>query len=135
MIRRAGIILNCKNFYILVKSNANQKWSFPKGHIEANEDYQTCAFREFEEETGMDLLQLDVQFVRSKIVGDTMYFVYQSENEGLISRTTMPLNEKEIIDVKWFTQDDLQMLDERSYNVGVKMFLSTISENNGWITI
>ena len=28
-------------------------WEFPKGHIDTGEDYEECAFRELEEETGL----------------------------------------------------------------------------------
>lgn len=124
MIRRAGIILKCNDFYILVKSSANQKWSFPKGHIEENEDYETCAFREFKEETGISFTSLHAQFVKTKIIGDTMYFFYESTNSDLLCRPITPLNTNEIIDMKWFSANELVNLDRRSYNIGVKIFIA-----------
>ncbi len=124
MIKRAGIILKCNNFYILVKSSANRKWSFPKGHIEENEDYQTCAFREFKEETGICFTTLHAIFVKAKIIGDTMYFFYETANADLLSRPINPLNTNEIIDKKWFSADELLSLDRKSYNIGVKIFIA-----------
>lgn len=43
---------------LLVKNNNGRYWSFPKGHIEGNENEQQTALREIKEETGLDVTLL-----------------------------------------------------------------------------
>ncbi len=40
---------------LLVKNNNGRYWSFPKGHIEGNENEHQTAIREIKEETGLDV--------------------------------------------------------------------------------
>jgi len=154
MIKRAGIILDCHDMYILVKSNTNKKWSFPKGRIEPEEEYNECAFREFREETGIDLEKEDIYLIRTKVIGDTMYFYYKAHDPSLIERE-FSLDEKEIIEANWFSLEEMRELEERSCNVGVKVFITSDRDirsqrlllnggglgrrnrpdENGWITI
>jgi len=50
---KAGcIVLNDKKEILLVALIGAEKWSFPKGHIEKNEDPESTATREALEETG-----------------------------------------------------------------------------------
>ncbi|MBR6598855.1 MAG: NUDIX domain-containing protein, partial [Oscillospiraceae bacterium] len=46
---------------LLIKHINSGHWSFPKGHIEANETEQETALREIKEETGIDVV-LDPSF-------------------------------------------------------------------------
>lgn len=155
MIRRAGIILKCNNRYVLVKSNNNKKWSFPKGRVEPEEEYDVCAFREFKEETGINLENEEIELMKTKIIGDTMYFYYNSTDPSLVERDFL-LDQKEIIDASWFSLAEMKELGERNYNAGVKIFILSVQDEraprimlngghgvcrrnqpdeNGWITI
>ncbi|MEE1219148.1 MAG: NUDIX domain-containing protein [Ruminococcus sp.] len=44
---------------LLVKNNNGRYWSFPKGHIEDDENEQQTALREIKEETGLDVTIFD----------------------------------------------------------------------------
>ncbi len=50
-----GIVLNDNNEVAIVSQGivGDVSWSFPKGHVEENEDYLMTAKREIEEETGI----------------------------------------------------------------------------------
>jgi 8-oxo-dGTP pyrophosphatase MutT (NUDIX family) len=47
---------NNRIWYLLIYSQRNRIWGFPKGHIEDNENEKTAALREIEEETGLTAL-------------------------------------------------------------------------------
>ena len=55
-IKRAGVIARTNdNKYLMVVHGKNGKLSLPKGVLEENEDFITCATRETKEETGIDV--------------------------------------------------------------------------------
>lgn len=53
--------MQCSHKCIVVLQNNNCS-SFPKGHIEKNESGIECAFREFEEETNIDIKCIDILY-------------------------------------------------------------------------
>lgn len=143
-IKRAGIILNCNNSFLLVKSNTNKKWSFPKGCIEPDENELVCALRELKEETGVDI-DMDSDFYHDKrIYGDTIYFYYKTNRDMFNSKFIFDKNE--ILAVNWFNENELRNMEYHSYNFGIKMFLDNnkkrpkliptrLPDKDGWITI
>lgn len=56
-LQSAGFILRYRNlgidFFLVLKNKWNEKWSFPKGHIEKQESPFLAALRELKEETGI----------------------------------------------------------------------------------
>ncbi|KAL4872815.1 hypothetical protein BDV12DRAFT_126639 [Aspergillus spectabilis] len=60
----AVFALNHENKFILgqrIGSHGANTWGLPGGHLELNETFETCAFRELEEETGLQIT--DIQFL------------------------------------------------------------------------
>jgi ADP-ribose pyrophosphatase YjhB (NUDIX family) len=56
MTYKAGAIiinLNQMDKILLIFRGKEQDWSFPKGHVEENEDYKDTLLREISEETGI----------------------------------------------------------------------------------
>ena len=52
----AGVVLFSGNkSKVLMVQQYGETWSFPKGHVEDGETLKECAFRELEEETGINL--------------------------------------------------------------------------------
>ncbi len=56
-----GIVVNSQGKIILVK-HVEGTWSFPKGHVNQNEDILKVALREIYEETGLTDLELVKKF-------------------------------------------------------------------------
>ncbi|MBE6841846.1 MAG: NUDIX domain-containing protein [Ruminococcus sp.] len=86
---------------LLIKHINSGHWSFPKGHIEANETEQETALREIKEETGIDVV-LDPSFretVHYSPKKDTnkevVYFLAKPKQFEIIPQ------EEEIADARW----------------------------------
>ena len=61
MIRSAGfLIVDKENCEILLIKNKAGHWDFPKGHIEEGENIKEAATRELQEETGIEISELEI---------------------------------------------------------------------------
>ena len=104
-IKCGGIILN-KTFdkILLVCNNysPDEKWGLPKGHRENNETYATCASREINEETGLNIYLNDTM---TKIkVFNTFYFPVITDD----SKKLEPIDTNEIKYARWFNINQLK---------------------------
>jgi bis(5'-nucleosidyl)-tetraphosphatase len=86
---------------LLIKHVNSGHWSFPKGHVEANETEIETAIREIKEETGLDVI-IDPTFretVSYSPKKDTqkvvVYFIAKARNYDFTPQ------EEEIADIKW----------------------------------
>lgn len=70
VIAAGGVAINARGERLLIHRNG--RWDLPKGHLEAGESIRTCAQREVEEETGVE-----VEEIRCRLC-DTWhaYFLY-----------------------------------------------------------
>jgi 8-oxo-dGTP pyrophosphatase MutT (NUDIX family) len=57
--------------FLVVYSNRNRTWGFPKGHIEKGETEKNAALREIKEETGLDNLRF-IEGFTEKIMYETI---------------------------------------------------------------
>lgn len=112
----AGILLlNNKFEVLLVRDKISGKWSFPKGHRENNEKPIDTAFREFKEETGVDLKNFSHQIIASRNSGPKDYYRFY----GIILKNNdlneyidpHPLINSEIEEISWKTIDEIADLD------------------------
>jgi len=101
-----------KLLMILMKTiNGNTVWTFPKGHIEENENPQTAALREVYEETGVRCEIVDKKeffishyfFVRNKTKVEKKVYWYLMRP---LEETQKILTPDEIEEVKWFEIDE-----------------------------
>jgi len=101
-----------KLLMILMKTiNGNAVWTFPKGHIEENENPQTAALREVYEETGVRCKIVDKKeffishyfFVRNKTKVEKKVYWYLMRP---LEETQKILTPDEIEEVKWFEIDE-----------------------------
>jgi 8-oxo-dGTP pyrophosphatase MutT (NUDIX family) len=101
-----------KLLMILMKTiNGNAVWTFPKGHIEENENPQTAALREVYEETGVRCEIVDKKeffishyfFVRNKTKVEKKVYWYLMRP---LEETQKILTPDEIEEVKWFEIDE-----------------------------
>ncbi len=110
-----GIVLNTRGEIVLVSQHLSGKaWSFPKGHVENNENDLDAAKREIHEETGL----VNLDFIKD--LGSYKRFVLSAKGKDDINKpkiihlflfkTTelkLKANDKRIFDVKWFKKDEV----------------------------
>lgn len=98
------------------KESCRGKWNIPAGRLEVNETVFDGAKREIKEETGCDVELTGLLQVGNRVLKDDI-FISIVFSTRLLSET-ITYNPKEILDVKWFTYEELlSMKDElRNYN-------------------
>jgi 8-oxo-dGTP pyrophosphatase MutT (NUDIX family) len=110
-----GVILVSKdNRVLVVQGTRTGKYSFPKGHINPFETVRACAFREFEEETGLNANYYSEIGYQHLSAGG--YFICESPNEDV-----PPINaNQEISCASWKSLEELRALD---VNIDINVFL------------
>lgn len=110
--------------YLLVKNKNGRCWSFPKGHIEINENEKQTAKREIKEETGLDV-EIKKDFRETGIYcpfGKTqkkvVFFLAEAKSDKV------SIQQREIDDYAWVTmqqakkmchhENDIRVLDKVS---------------------
>lgn len=109
------VVINTKSNEILLVKNKNRSWEFPGGKSEhSDSNYQTdntiidldkTAFREFKEETGLNLALF--KHIRTLYRDNILYFIYTIQNNIIPS---INLNDTSITEAKWWNLDDLPSL-------------------------
>lgn len=110
-----------KNILETNKCEETSEWLFPKGRLNQNEDYLSCAQREFFEETGVDLKKLpssicnlystnvyltDVFKGANNRVYETKYWIYIFEQEVNLSKKNTKDLTSEIGNKMWVSFDE-----------------------------
>lgn len=98
--------------YALVQGRYTGKWSFPKGHANEGEQPMECTMREVSEETGIDKLPPATDYLK---VGYGHYYMFNLKEPIPL----IPRDQKEIIDTKWVTLDEM---DNLKLNADVSMY-------------
>lgn len=119
----AGICFDGNQRVLMVKNRDVNGWSVPSGGIEENETAEACCIREVREETGYSVSEIMYVSTKQKISDGyqrhTSYFLLtldKSIERGVIDR--------DILDVDWFSLDDLQEIDHL-YPEDVELILDT----------
>ena len=116
--------------FLLVKhvKEKNNRYGFPKGHIDLNESIEECAVRETWEETGVVsrlLYELPPVFSsnskENKVVH--MFLARQLNPQNGLSK-----RENEISEAKWFSIDSLPEM--HSYQKPLSIFAKNIIKRN-----
>ena len=99
-----------KLLFLLIYSQRNKIWGFPKGHIEIDEDEKQAALREIKEETGLSNLSIRNDFREEVVYEVTVgksagkeqivekhasYFLAQTKEENI------KVDNYEITDYRW----------------------------------
>lgn len=61
--RCAGIFLKYCDSIFMVQPTGSSGYGIPKGHVEAGENMEECARREFQEETGIDMTSIPLVYL------------------------------------------------------------------------
>ncbi len=117
--------------FLIIYSQRNKLWGFPKGHIEPKETEKQAALREITEETGVQDLKIidgfreeDIyaaisnrgEFNGQKIKKHSIYFLIQTQNKSI------EVDGEEISDYKWLEfQEALKVFDFESVKKILKM--------------
>ena len=105
-----GLITNQNNETLMIYRRG--KWDLPKGKIEKDEPIEIAAEREIEEETGVKNLKLLNKLKNTyhtynekgvEVFKITHWFHFSIDDNPVL----IPQIEEEIIDIKWFSNDDL----------------------------
>ena len=104
-----GVILNRKNEVLLVYNNLTDSWTYPKGHVNKDEDFLETAKREIIEETNLQNLKLVCELPvyeratrqkKNKIKVMHM-FLFMSQDQETQSNTG------DITNIKWVPVDEV----------------------------
>lgn len=86
---------------LLIRHVKGGHWSFPKGHMEENEDELTTAHREVLEETGLDVrIQREFRttshyLTKKQVPKEVVYYLASTPDEAL------RLQKEEVSDAEW----------------------------------
>ena len=115
---RAGIILTKDNRFLLVQNKLTGKWSFTKGHAEAQDiNLLETAQREVKEESGyLESIHYNINTEPPAFIGRTTYWF------GTVTTDEAPtLQRHEQSGVGWFSRGEIRHLKK---NYDVKAWLS-----------
>lgn len=131
-----GGVIKKDNKYLLVQEAQEKcrgKWNIPAGHLDSNESVFEGAKREIFEESGLEVELTGIALIGNRVMEDDelLGLVFSTEITG----GEIKINPREILDIKWFTYDEiLNMKDElRTYNLIVNSI--TAVENNNTVSL
>ena len=131
-----GGVVKKDNKYLLVQEAQEKcrgKWNIPAGHLDPNETVFEGAKREIFEESGLEVELTGIALIGNRVMEDDelLGLVFSTEIVG----GDIKINPNEILDIKWFTYDEiLNMKDEfRTYNLIVDSI--TAVENNNLVSL
>lgn len=137
IIRRLDEIPNGANImasYILIKNNDmylmeqateknNFRWSIPGGHKLSGETVENGLERELKEELGVSNLNYKKIDTIKFPLGKYIFNVFFSED--IIDLNKLQFQEDEVIQVKWFTKEEiLKLIDEEKIARGYSFILN-----------
>ena len=106
-VSAGGVIVRKKGrtWEVLLISDMNSEWTFPKGIIEEGEDPQKAAIREVQEEVGLTSLKLLASltptryvYKRGELIQKTVfYYLFTSQGHEVL----LPQASEGISDAKW----------------------------------
>jgi len=107
---------------LLVRGKQSGKWSFPKGHLEQNEDLIGTAIREMKEETNIDVSERDID--KRITLGDYTFFLVRMYKLEKVTK-----QESEILEYSWMLLEDIMKLDMKEVNYPLKIFRFFVRKN------
>ena len=127
-----GGVLKNNNKYLLVQEAQNSckgKWNLPAGYLDPKETIFEGAKREILEECGYNVKLDGIAHIANQVLDDDTFLgvVFSAK----IIDGSIKYDKNEILDVKWFTYDEiLEMKDElRAYDWVVNS-VTAVEKNN-----
>lgn len=103
-----GVVVEKDDKYLLVqeaKESCRGKWNLPAGHLDPNETILAGAKREAKEETGCEVEPTEICQIGNRVLEDGV-FVSVIFTAKLL-REEIAFDTSEILDVKWFSYDEI----------------------------
>ena len=127
-----GGVLKKDNKYLLVqeaKEKCRGKWNLPAGRLNPGETVFEGAKREIFEECGYNVEITGLAFIGNRIMDDNTLFTITFSTEIIDGNINFDSNE--IMDVKWFTYDEIvNMHDELRTPDGIIAAITAVEKNN-----
>ncbi len=117
-----GVIEKDGKFLLVQEAKAKcfGKWNLPAGHLEIGEDIFEGAKREIKEETGCDTELTGICQIGSRRRKD-LAFVAILFSAKLLRETIHINNQQEILDIKWFSYEEILAMKDDIRNVDLML--------------
>lgn len=110
-----GALIEKDGKYLLVQEGKEKcygKWSFPAGHLEPGETIFDGAKREVKEETGCDIELTGICQIGNHVSQNDVFTLIMFTAQAN-SSTFTPQNSAEILDVHWFTYEEIDAMRDQ----------------------
>ncbi len=102
------IIKDSRNLFLLQINKKFNKWSFTGGHPKSGEDSITGIITEIKEELGIDVLEQDLNLIKTYKTEDDFVDLYYLEADIDVSK--LLLQTDEVASVRYFTRGEVDNL-------------------------
>lgn len=129
--KKVGVILIKDKKYLWVTQSYHKCYGFPKGEKELNETVEECAKREFKEETGCSIQNVELSnciVVRTSIE-NIQYIFYCIHVPGNFELGTFPEDDVEITSCGWVS---IENVDNLKLSKAIKRIFEMFKKNM-WI--
>lgn len=131
-----GGVLKKDNKYLLVQEAQEKcrgKWNIPAGHLDPNETIFEGAKREIFEESGFNVELTGIAHIANRVMPNDEFvgFVFSTKITG----GEISINPAEILDIKWFTYDEIMNMGDRLRSNDLITEAITAVENNDLLDI
>lgn len=104
-----GIAVDADGRVVMIRRN--ERWDLPKGHREYGENFEVCAAREAEEETGVRIKSVD-RLLATTLHCYNLYGKWEMKYTAWYAMTAeagelMPQGEEGIVQAEWVAADDV----------------------------
>lgn len=128
-----GVVVEKDGKYLLVqeaKASCRGKWNLPAGHLDPNETLINGAKREAKEEIGYDVEPTGVCQIGNRVLEDGLFVsvIFVAK----LLRGDIAFDTDEILDVKWFSYDEIVAMKSEIRNE-VLMLGSINNSKNGLV--
>lgn len=126
-----GGVIKKDNKYLLIQEKKEQcygKWSSPSGRLEEHESIFEGAIREIKEESGYDV-ELTGLLDMKNLVYDNVTILCINFETNVIGGDIF-IKEDEVLDIKWFTYEEILNMKDELRRPDLLLPLLKISEEN-----
>jgi len=125
----AGVVIKRDGKYLLVqekKPSAYGLWNLPAGHVEEGYTVEETAVKEAKEETGYDVELIRELGIFHKNADKSCKHAFLAKIIG----GELSIPEKEILDVKWFTYDEILGMKEKLRTPAILEAIDLVEKGN-----